>query len=118
MSIGEHARAYALGDLFRNKVINDNLGETNVVAVYDGRSGLMTVFDDRTVAGRTLTFAQGSKPLEMTDEETSSVWNKLDGSAIAGSLRGERLMMIPSFQLFWFAWSDFYPDTTVYRPPE
>ena len=54
----------------------------------------------------------------MIDEDTNSVWNKLDGKATAGPLQGERLTMIPSFQLSWFAWSDFYPDTTVYRPPE
>ena len=114
VALGEHARAYAIGDLFRNKVINDSLGEESVVAVFDERSGLATVFD-RTVAGRTLTLMQGDEPLQMTDGETNSVWNKLDGQAIDGPLKGERLTMIPSFQLFWFAWSDFYPDTTVYR---
>lgn len=117
VALGEHARAYALGDLFRSKIINDKLGSTNVVAVFDERSSLMTVFD-RTVAGRTLTLRQGDESLQMIDEETSSVWNKLDGQAIDGPLKGERLTMIPSFQLFWFAWSDFYPDTTVYRAPQ
>ena len=106
-----------LGDLFRRKVINDNLGETSVAAVFDERSGLAAIFE-RTVADRSLTLRQGDEPLQMIDEETNSVWNKLDGVAIAGPLKGERLTMIPSFQLFWFAWSDFYPDTTVYRPPQ
>ena len=101
-------------DLFWNNVINDTLGETGVVAVYDERSTLATVFD-RTVAGRTLTLRQAEEPLHMTDEETGSVWNKLDGKAVSGPLKGEQLTMIPSFQLFWFAWSDFHPDTTVYR---
>ena len=114
VAVGEQARAYALRDLFWNNVINDTLGETGVVAVYDERSTLATVFD-RTVAGRTLTLRQAEEPLHMTDEETGSVWNKLDGKAVSGPLKGEQLTMIPSFQLFWFAWSDFYPDTTVYR---
>lgn len=117
VAVGDQARAYALRDLFWNNVINDTLGETGVVTVYDERSGLATVFD-RTVAGRTLTLRQAEEPLHMTDEETSSVWNKLDGQAIDGPLKGERLTMVPSFQLFWFAWSDFYPDTTVYRAPQ
>ena len=117
VAIDYQARAYALGDLFRRKVINDNLGETSVAAVFDERSGLAAVFE-RTVADRSLTLGQGDEPLQMIDEETNSVWNKLDGVAIAGPLKGERLTMIPSFQLFWFAWSDFYPDTTVYRPPQ
>ena len=117
VSIGVNARAYSLADLSHNRVINDTLGETDIVAVFDERSGLATVFD-RVVEGRTLTLKQGDEPLQMIDEDTNSVWNKLDGKATAGPLQGERLTMIPSFQRFWFAWSDFYPDTTVYRPPE
>lgn len=117
VAVGEHAQAYSLGDLYRNKVINDTLDETSVAAVFDEHSGLATVFD-RTVTGRTLTLRQGAEPLHMTDEETSSVWNKLDGVAVSGPLKGEQMTMIPSFQLFWFAWSDFYPDTTIYRAPQ
>jgi hypothetical protein len=52
--------------------------------------------------------------MHIIDEETNSVWNKLDGRAISEPLEGEPLTMIPSFQLFWFTWSDFYPDTSIY----
>ena len=114
-ALGESARAYSLGDLYRGKVINDSLGETNIVVVFDEQSGLASVFD-RAVAGRTLTLGQGDEPLQMIDRATNSVWSKLDGEAIDGPLKGEQLKMLPSFQLFWFAWSDFYPNTTVYRP--
>lgn len=117
VAVGENARAYSLADLFRNKVINDTLGKTSVVVVFDQHSGLSTVFD-RTAAGRTLTLRQGDEPLRMIDEETGSVWNKLDGQALDGPLKGEQMTMIPGFQLFWFAWSDFYPNTTVYRAPQ
>ena len=67
VSLGDLARAYALGDLFRRKVINDNLGETSVAAVFDERSGLAAVFE-RTVADRSLTLRQGDEPLQMIDE--------------------------------------------------
>ncbi len=114
VAVGDLARAYAIVDLFRNKVINDTLGGASIVVAYDERSDLSAVFD-RTVAGSVLTFSQGLKPLEMVDEETGSVWSKLDGRATTGPLEGERLTMLPSFHLFWFAWSDFHPNTTVYR---
>ena len=117
VAVGDQVRAYAIADLFRSKVINDALGGSSIVVAYDEWSDLATVFD-RAVAGSVLTFSQGTEPLEMVDEETGSVWSKLDGRAAAGPLEGERLTMIPSFHLFWFAWSDFYPNTTVYRPSE
>ena len=117
VAVGDQARAYAIADLFRGKVINDALERASIVVAYDEWSDLATVFD-RAVAGSVLTFSQGASPLEMVDEETGSVWSKLDGRAAAGPLEGERLTMVPSFHLFWFAWSDFYPNTTVYRPSE
>ena len=117
VAVGDQARAYSIADLFRSKVINDTLGGASIVVAYDEWSGLSAVFD-RTVAGSVLAFTQGAEPLEMVDEETGSVWSKLDGRATAGPLEGERLTMIPSFQLFWFAWSDFHPNTTVYRPSD
>ena len=52
VSLGDHARAYALGDLFRNKVINDSLGDTNVVAVFDERSGLAAIFEPLSLKDR------------------------------------------------------------------
>jgi hypothetical protein len=111
--VGEEARAYSFGDLIRTRVINDVLGGSDVVAVHDQRSNLVAVFD-RTVAGRELTFAQADEPLRMIDAETKSVWNKLDGRAISGPMVAEQLAMLPSFELFWFAWTDFYPDTSIY----
>lgn len=112
--VGEHARAYSSRDLFGDAVINDTLGKMDIVAVHEERSGVTAVFD-RSAAGRTLTFKRGDEPLQMIDEQTGSVWNKLNGQAIAGPLHGHLLSMIRSFHLFWFAWSDFYPDTTTYR---
>ena len=117
VSVGDQARAYGIVDLFRSKVINDALGEKSIVAVFDETANLTAVFD-RTVAGRTLTLSQGAEPREMVDEETGSVWSKLDGRATTGTLEGEQMTMIPSFQLFWFAWSDFHPNTTVYQPSD
>ncbi len=117
VAVGDQARAYAIADLFRGKVINDALEGASIVVAYDEWSDLATVFD-RAVAGKILTFSQGTSPLEMVDEETGSVWSKLDGRAAVGPLEGERLTMVPSFHLFWFAWSDFYPNTTVYRPSD
>lgn len=49
----------------------------------------------------------------MRDRQTGTVWNHLDGKAVAGPLKGERLEMIPLLQTSWEAWLDEYPGTTV-----
>jgi hypothetical protein len=113
VAIGQDARAYSFGDLNRSMLINDALGGMEIVVVYEQQSNVAAVFA-RIVAGRALTFFQADEPLHIIDEETNSVCNKLDGRAISGPLEGEQLTMVPSFQLFWFAWSDFYPGTSIY----
>lgn len=113
-AVGENARAYSSRDLFGDAVINDTLGKTSIVVAREEMSGVTAVFD-RSAAGRTLTFKQADDPLQMIDEQTNSIWNKTNGRAIEGPLQGKQLSMIPSFHLFWFAWSDFYPDTTTYQ---
>jgi hypothetical protein len=51
--------------------------------------------------------------LQFRDVETGSVWN-MRGEAVAGELRGERLMQIPGYGAYWFAWNSFWPETAVW----
>ena len=51
----------------------------------------------------------------MKDRETGSTWQLLTGRAISGELSGMALKRLPSFYSFWFAWSDFHPDTALYE---
>lgn len=48
------------------------------------------------------------------DAETSSTWN-IAGQAIDGPLEGTRLTSIPHLDTFWFAWSTYQPDTTLFE---
>ena len=50
----------------------------------------------------------------MRDLETSSTWQALTGQAVDGPLVGSALTPLPSHYSFWFAWSDFHPDTELY----
>jgi len=50
----------------------------------------------------------------LVDEETGTEW-ELDGSATSGPLIGAWLDPVEdAFVAFWFAWSDFRPDTEVW----
>ena len=35
---------------------------------------------------------------------------------MSGELAGEQLELLPSLQVFWFAWSDFFPQTEFWSP--
>lgn len=66
----------------------------------------------RPVAGgRRLTFQVRDGAI--VDTETGSVWS-VAGEAVAGSLRGERLELIPdSYVAFWQAWAAYHPGTEL-----
>ncbi len=71
----------------------------------------------RQLDGRTLTFEPAEEREGVTlmrDLETSSLWQVLTGQAIDGPLFGQRLERLPSHYSFWFAWSDFHPETELY----
>jgi len=111
-------RAYSLGDLKLAPVLNDSfLGRPIVVTMLPGSTSA-AVFD-RRLDGRTLFFeespAQGEGPKLMSDQETGSTWRVTTGEAVAGPLAGRRLTRLPSHVSFWFAWTDFYPNTELYR---
>ena len=117
-------RAYPFRYLNDRPVLNDRLGETELVVVFDREGGSGLIFD-RTVGERVLTFEAvamteqdlvGRVSPRMRDAETSTLWSGVTGEAIAGPLAGERLRQLPAFAVFWFAWADFYPGADIFDP--
>ncbi len=106
-------KAYAHSDLARMPVLHDTFEGSDIVVALDVGTRSTSAFLS-SLDGMNLTFSQASSPREMTDAETGSVWNKLSGVAIGGPLKGKRLTPYPSFDAFWFAWTDFYPDTELF----
>ena len=108
-------RAYAHKHLTKPRVLNDTFEGSDIVVALDLNSGSTSIFD-RMIDGRTLTFVQGEEPEEMSDVETGSSWSKLSGLATDGDMQGKRLKPFPSFNAFWFGWSDYFPNTELYDP--
>ena len=120
---GETPVAYPFSFLSDNPVLNDSVGDTDIVAFFDDgtlsafggqfgepqTSGSATVFS-RTVGDMTLTFELTD--LGITDVETGSVWN-LVGIAVSGELEGTQLAPVIHASHFWFAWAVFKPETEV-----
>jgi hypothetical protein len=58
-----------------------------------------------------------SSLLLFKDRETGSVWN-LRGEALTGELEGAQLQQLPAYSAYWFAWSSFWPGTSVWNAIE
>lgn len=56
-----------------------------------------------------------TRSFPLVDRETGTLWSGLSGLAVDGTPGGRCLDQIPSTPVFWFAWSDFYPETALRR---
>ena len=110
------ARAYPIKILNWHEIVNEKVGEKDIVVTYCPlcRSGV--VFD-RHLGGRLLTFgntgALYESDLVMYDRETESYWFQVAGRAIKGPLRGKELSVLPSYLATWKEWHELYPATSI-----
>lgn len=65
------------------------------------------------VEGQTLDFQYNASANKIMDKQTRSQWN-FDGIAINGKLKGKQLIRLPFDEGFWFSWSAFHPNTSIY----
>jgi len=93
------------------KVMNLELENIPLVALYDGELDTVRIFR-RMDQDQTLTFRFENG--DFLDENTMSIWNER-GAAVEGQQQGAQLEAINSFDVMWFAWVAFHPETEVYE---
>ena len=113
LDVHDQSRAFPLPVLRDLRVINDQLGGQAVLIVHQPGSDTTTAFLSQ-VNGRTLTFAAANaEATELTDAQTHSLWDAY-GLCISGPMRGSRLQSLILEPEYWFAWSEFHPNTGFY----
>ena len=118
MTVSGFAKAYPFSAISEQTIINDHFAGEEVVITFEPVSESGAAFQ-RRLDGRTLNFepAEGRVGIAlMQDLETGSLWQVLTGQAVEGPLLGQKLKRLPSHYSFWFAWSDFHPETELYGP--
>jgi hypothetical protein len=118
VDVGGQTKAYSLGGLSEQPVVDDTVGGKDIVVFLERGTDTALVYD-RQVDGQTLTFevlqeGAGTQSL-IRDLETGTTWMSLTGVAINGPLKGNVLVRVPSHLSFWFAWTDWNPETDLYR---
>lgn len=129
-TIGGEPIAYPFDLLEEERVINDTVGERDVVAFWQpGKASALDQRDidesrdvgmaglfNREVDGEVLTFSLNDDG-EIVDEQTGSTWNVF-GTATSGELEGTQLRTELAAPHFWFAWAAFRPETAIYGATE
>lgn len=108
----DEARAYPLDRVIgAGGVVNDEVGGTPVVVAVTGDRDGSLVGYERRVDGETLTFEKDGAVLVAG----GSRWDPLTGRATDGPHEGATLAVANERSpMFFFAWLEFYPETTVY----
>jgi uncharacterized protein DUF3179 len=91
------------------KVNNTSLGGVPLVALYDQDLDLVRVFV-RHVKEKSTNFSFENG--RIADELTGSSWTA-DGRSIEGKMSGSQLKQQASYDVMWFAWYAFFPETQV-----
>ncbi|MBI9046015.1 MAG: DUF3179 domain-containing protein [Anaerolineaceae bacterium] len=127
VEFGDESMAYPYDLLEELHVINDEVGEEEIVIFWspgtssaldksnisEGRDvGSPSVFS-RKLDGEVFDFEFNGTAF--VDVQTLSVWN-MQGLAVEGDMTGQQLSPLVAVNHFWFSWAAFKPETQVYQP--
>ena len=112
------AKLYPFDALAEEPIVNDRFNGKAVVVVYAKGERTATAWE-RSVAGRTLTFAWAEQTDKLgnrllRDRETGSVWSWLTGEAVSGPLRGSSLPQLTYNPILNDRFKIFYKGAPVH----
>ncbi len=108
LRLGAKAKAWPIERVIRERLVQDRLGEVDLILVGDPDSGAVRAYrrDGRT-------FQAGASAGELRDE-TGRAWKITEESLIPSGEGTAVLPRVPGVVAFWFGWFGFYPETEVW----
>lgn len=110
------ARAYPRSVLIWHEVVNDRIGDLPFVLVYSPLSGTVAGFEATADTGADQFGVSGlvyNSSTVLFDRTSESLWLPMEGLAIAGPRKGQRLTAINATETSWADWLTRYPKTQV-----
>ena len=108
LSFDGQERAYPLGLVTEQRVINDVVGNQPVVVVGIPEASAVRAFDPQDNV-----FTPGEN-LDAIVDQNGGVWHARE-NGLFNEASGQTLPRIHSRELFWFAWTAFFPETDLYE---
>jgi uncharacterized protein DUF3179 len=117
LAVGGSDEAFPLSILRQARVINEQIGGQPVLVVHQPQSDTTTAFIALVKGARLKFVPANAEATELIDEQTKSRWNPY-GECISGAFKGSQLTSLILEPEYWFAWSEFHPNTTIYAATE
>jgi hypothetical protein len=110
LRLGAATRAYPLELLMAERVVNDAVGNLDVVLVSSPDSGSVRAFER---GGREL--VEGPSDQVLLDVRSGETFEVREHALVPAGKDGLPLRRIPGHRAYWFGWFAFFPDTTLYE---
>ena len=111
LTLNGRERAYSFGNLFREQVVNDELGGINLVIVTPGLGGGPRAFHRAENVFSEIVRENG---MDFLLDESGGRWRLEEDALVNTADDSQRLPRLPSRNAYWFGWYGFYPNTEVY----
>lgn len=104
--VGEKRLAVRLKDVKEKKVINTDLDGMSLVLIYDEKLDTVRVFKSEVDGVKAVFSYEGGN---IKDDVDGRIW-KVNGM----SESGDSLEWVKSFDVMWFSWVAYFPETELY----
>jgi hypothetical protein len=107
--------AFPHSQLRSEKLVHTSHAGTSAIVYFDPATDTALAFG-AVVSGQELSFElieKGGREW-LKDDQTGTLWIPFTGQSYEGELIGNTLERLHAVNAFWFAWTDFYPDTDVW----
>ena len=110
------AKAYPIPIMNYHEIVNDMFADQPVVVTYCPLCGSGVAFD-AAIGGERKTFGVSgllyNSDVLLYDRQTESLWSQIMMQGVTGSMKGQKLEMVPTMNTSWGEWKRKYPDTWV-----
>lgn len=108
--LNDVAKAYPHWDIEQVALLNDVVGETPIVVIFNNESGIVNIYE-RIIDGKTIEFKIENGAF--IDTITNTIWSQ-HGKGLEGEYKNIQLTKLIAPPHFWFAWAAFYPETDLF----